>query len=105
MRLRRGSRQLSTRGTKRREVMTRHGRLCWQSIVAAVVVTIGFSGAQPVSGQNYKVLAPSVNEGQAKALSGQVANALRNAAAPDAATQKQLDDFFKGFLYPSMTST
>jgi hypothetical protein len=85
--------------------MTRHGRLCWQSIVAAVVVAIGFSGSQPVSGQNYRVLAPSVNEAQAKALSGQVANALRNAAAPDAATQKQLDEYFKGRIYPLMTST
>jgi hypothetical protein len=84
--------------------MTRHGRLCWKSIVVAVVVAVGFSGAERAVGQNFKVLAPTVNDTQAKVLGGQVANALRNAAAPDAAAQKQLDDFFKGYLYPSMSS-
>jgi hypothetical protein len=62
--------------------MTRHvrlcwGRLCWQSIVVAIAV-VAFSGAQRVAAQNFKVLAPTVNEAQARVLSGQVANALRN---------------------------
>lgn len=84
--------------------MTLHGRLCWQSVVAALAV-VAAAHSQPAAGQNYKVIEPRVNEAQAKVLGGQVATILRDPAAPAGAANKQLDDFFKGYLYSSMTST
>ena len=84
--------------------MTRHGRWCWQSIVALIAVTLGMGLSRSADAQNYKVIAPRIDGAQYKILSGQVAAILRNAAAPSAAELKQLDDFFKGAHYPLMTN-
>lgn len=84
--------------------MKRHGHLWWQSIVTAVALILSVGAMRPALGQNYKVIPPRVNEAQAKVLGGQVATILRNAAGPDAAAIKLLDDYFKGSYYPLMTS-
>jgi hypothetical protein len=83
--------------------MTRHGRWCWQSIVALVAVAVCWGASQRVDAQDFKVIPPRINGAQVNVLGGQVATILRNAGAPSAAELKQLDDFFKGALFPSMT--
>jgi hypothetical protein len=97
------ARLLSTPGTHEEQVMDRNGRTHWRSIFAAIAL-VGLSWeAPPASAQGYKVIQPRINEAQAKVLSGQVATILRDAAAPNAAALKQLDDYFMGRVFPAMT--
>jgi hypothetical protein len=84
--------------------MTRHGRWCWQSIVALIAIAVCVSMTRSADAQDFKVIAPRIDGAQVKVLSGQVATILRDPAAPGAPQLKQLDDFFKGALYPSMTN-
>lgn len=57
--------------------MTRHGRWCWQSIVALVAVTLGMGPSRSSDAQNFKVIPPRLNKAQANVLGGQVAAILR----------------------------
>ncbi len=82
--------------------MAHHGRR-YSSIALAAIVVCGLL-AWPAAAQQYISAEPKIKFAEYKALEGKVATLLRDAGAPNAAAQKDLDAFFKGYLYPSMTS-
>jgi hypothetical protein len=76
----------------------------WRSIsILLLTLAVGVLSAPVADAQNWKVIPPRVNPAQVNILRGQVATILRADAAPNPAAIKQLDDYFKGYLYPSMT--
>jgi hypothetical protein len=82
--------------------MTHPGRRC-RSIALAAVVACGFL-TRPVAAQQYASIEPTIKPQEFKVLMGKVSTLLRDDGAPNAAAQKELDSFFKGYYYPSMTS-
>jgi hypothetical protein len=72
------------------------------SLVAAAVILLA---AQPsVFGQGYKHIPPSLNNAEQRALAPKVGTAL-NAASLGAEQTKIVDDYFKKYYFPMMTST
>jgi hypothetical protein len=53
----------------------------------------------------YSVIPVKVTEAESKVLSGKVASILRDAQAPNAAAIKELDKYFKFYMFSAMTST
>jgi hypothetical protein len=84
--------------------MSRNDRLPYRSIAAALALMIGSAVGARVAAQQYAEVPVKVDAKQVNALGGRVAVILRDAGALDAATTKELDDFFMGYLFPSMTS-
>jgi hypothetical protein len=85
--------------------MTASGRLSWFTLTLAAVVLAGATGSRPVAAQQFKTLDMKIDAKQANGLLGpQVANALRQGSS-GAEDVKKIDDFFKSYFFPAMTST
>jgi hypothetical protein len=83
--------------------MTRSGRRC-RSIAAWALVACLALACRSAVAQQYASIEPKVKGAEANMLGGKVATILRDAAGPNDAAKKDLDQFFKGYLYPLMTS-
>jgi hypothetical protein len=71
--------------------------------ILAALAIVAAACSTAAQAQDYRVAPARVNLAQAKTLSGQVATIIRDAQAPNAASQKVLQDFFIGYLFPSLT--
>ncbi|MCC6492023.1 MAG: hypothetical protein IT424_03270 [Pirellulales bacterium] len=85
--------------------MSRFGRPYCRSAAALLAVASAVALAGGASAQQYDQIKPRIDIKQFNAASGKVAVILRDATTLDAASTKELDDFFVGYLYSSMTST
>ncbi|RIK78929.1 MAG: hypothetical protein DCC67_11080 [Planctomycetota bacterium] len=85
--------------------MSRIGRLDRPLVVAVAAAAMAAALVSRAAAQHYAEIPLRVDAKQANAMSGRIAVILRDATSLDAAATKELDDFFMGYLYPSMTST
>jgi hypothetical protein len=83
--------------------MALSGRRCRSIVVWTIAVACAVSGRATLA-QQYASIEPKVQGPAANALGGKVATILRDAAGPSDAAKKDLDAFFKDYLYRSMTS-